>query len=357
MFRIFAFLSKQALGDFMMEALAASAVRDLFDEGELFIYYRDDRPYKKMIVSCIPNVTGVLASPNGSDPFPVDYFGGGVKMGDADLNANEMRKADLILTRSMFSDAALNCIPLPTLRPPLETFDSSDENLLALGLDPSKWIATVYWKELGYQYRGHNRARMIYDPGPYIAAIRHIVEDLGGQVVRLGHTSPEGMPKIKGLVDLATVAESEWMQLYAVSVSRFMLASASGPSIYGASFGVPTVLTDHIEVTGVWRDHDYIVTQGFVEGGREYRQMEAFDAGYLNGYPGWKDDIDFTLRRNTAAELIAATDEMFHATKACIGWRSLGEGDVARSRPNKITLPLPGRLRPDLLIPPSQRRS
>jgi putative glycosyltransferase (TIGR04372 family) len=355
MFRIFAYLSKQALGDFMMEALAASAVRDLFDEGELFIYYRDDRPYKNMIVSCIRNATGVLASPNGSPPFPVDYFGGGLKVRDAALDASAMRKCDLILTRSMYSDGALNGIPLTTLRPPLETFDSSDENLIALGLDPAKWIATVYWKEPGYQYRGHNRARMIYDPGPYIAVIRHIVENLGGQVVRLGHASPEGMPKMEGFVDLANVAGSEWMQLYAVSVSRFMLASASGPSIYGAAFGVPTVLTDHIETTGVWRPHDYIVTQGFVVGGREYRQMEAFDAGYLNGYPGWPEVVDFTLRRNTAAELIAAADEMFRNTQACIGWRSLGEGDVARPRPNKITLPLQSRLRPDFLIPPSQR--
>ncbi len=62
MAKIFAFLDAQALGDFTIAALLASSVRELFDEGELFIYYRNNRPYKKSIVACICNMNGCMIS-------------------------------------------------------------------------------------------------------------------------------------------------------------------------------------------------------------------------------------------------------------------------------------------------------
>ena len=211
---------------------------------------------------------------------------------------------------------------MPTLRIPEKKFASSDQALIDLGLDPSRWIATVYWKEPGYEFRRFNPVREIVDPAPYIAVIRHIVEELGGQVVRIGHPTDIVIPELPGFIDLAKVENSHWLQMYAVSVSRFMLASASGPSAFGPAFGVPTVLTDHLEVTGVWRPHDYIVTRTFFDSDKSYRQEAAADAGFLDGYVRWfKDPVPGAgYHFNTAAELIDAANEMYQSTAACIGW-------------------------------------
>lgn len=98
----------------------------------------------------------------------------------------------------MLHEGALNSIPLTTLRLPPEQSDESRNALLALGIDPSKWIACIYWKEKGYPFRWEDSKRIIYDPAPYIAAIRHIIENLGGQVVRLGHPTDVEIPPFPG---------------------------------------------------------------------------------------------------------------------------------------------------------------
>ena len=166
-------------------------------------------------------------------------------------------------------------------------------------------------KEPGYRYRGSFPAREVSDPAPYIAAIRHIIEVLGGQVVRLGHKTATVLPEMPGLLDLAKVDNSHWLQMYAISLSRFMLGSASGPTSYGSAFGVPTVITDHVEITGVWRPHDYILTRAFVRDDREYRQTDAFEVGALGGLKTWYANPNpFAFRMNTAAELIAAAEEI-----------------------------------------------
>ena len=356
MAKIFAFLSPRSLGNFAMGAVMASSIRELFDEAELYVYYRDDRPYKKHIVNCIRNVDGVISSPPGpKGMLPIDLFdpyGGRVIWNNEQFENARLKDADLILCGSMLKEGGLFSIPLVTLRPPPESIDESDQALLAMGVDPSKWIACVYWKEPGYPFRWEDPRRLIYDPAPYIAAIRHIVEDLGGQVIRLGHPTGIEIPEMKGFFDLAKVADSEWLQLYAVTVARFFLGSGSGPVSYGSAFGVPTAATDQTLCLGVWNPQDYVVTQHFQLDGKILNQAAAFDAGCLFA----KSDRDYELVRNTAADLIAAADEMFNSTRNCLGWRQLAAYEPKLPRPNAVSLPLPARYSRDLVIPPSLRK-
>ena len=348
MFRIFANLATFALGDFIGQAVLASSIKELFDDSELFIYYRQDRPYKDHIVSCIRNAKQIFAVPQHAPGLPIDCFNTfhGRLIHPA-LEPNQANRADLILTSSMLDDAMLNSIPVTTLRP---SIDRRDE-LIALGLDPNKWIACVYWKEAGYKYRGHHGLRIIYDPTPYFEVIRHIIEDLGGQVVRLGHPTPTRVPQMKGLFDFAKMPGSEALQLFACSVSRFIVASGSGPASYGPAFGVPTAVTDQHICFGAWNPHDYIVPQNIVYQGHNYLPTAAYDAGLLS-LSDVPEGIEY--HRNTARQLVDATDEMFQITTDCTGWRTLMT-PPPRPRPNSFTYPIPRKLRPDLLIPPSQR--
>jgi putative glycosyltransferase (TIGR04372 family) len=353
-YRIFAYLSPRALGDFVLLSMFASSVAELFDDSELTIYYRDDRPYKPMIASCIRNAKRVLTPSDTMPMLPVELFdplSGAPKM-PPDLATLDIRSPDLFLTQSVFREGMLTSLPLMPLAPPPETIDSSDKALMELGLDPERWIATVYWREPGYGFRPKPKpGRDIANPEPYIAAIRHIVENLGGQVVRLGHETSTELPKLNGLIDLAKVPNTEWLQLYAVWISRFMLSSNSGPVSYGPAFNVPTVVTDQLTPLAVYRPHDYVVTQKFAVDGKIYQGLEALDAGLLFRYGA---DIEQAIM-NTAEDLIAAVDEMHASTTNCIGWRGHPDPQPPAQRPNALTMPLPIAVRRDLLIPPSQR--
>lgn len=357
MFRIFANLASVAVGEFIGHAVLVSSIKELFDDCELYVYYRQDRPYKEPIASCIQNAKLIYPVAYNGPGLPIDYFhnakGRLVHLNQV-LEGNQVYKSDLILSGNvMLDDAMLNAIPITTLRPPESTFAARRDELVALGLDPKRWVACVYWKEADYKYRGHNPFRIIYDPAPYIEVIRHIIEDLGGQVVRLGHATPTQVPTMEGLVDLAKIPHSEALQLFAVSVARFLIASGSGPASYGPAFGVPTAVTDQNICFGAWHPHDYILPQNIVYQGELYRPTEAYDAGLL-ALDGVPEGVAF--QRNSAVQLVKATDEMFQITTDCTGWRELVTPPPPSPRPNSFTYPLPRSLRPELLIPPSQRR-
>jgi len=354
--KIFTHLSARTVGDFASCALLASSICELFDDAELYVYFHNDRPYKKAIASCIHNAKRLFQVDTSDFTLPIeffDYMHGRLRLPGSPLEEEPVSDADLILSGRMLNDAMLYSIPITTLRPPPDKVGPSNDALVALGLDPSKWIATVYWKERGYPFRRDHPLRMIDDPAPYIAVIRHIVENLGGQVVRLGHPSPTELPELPGLIDLAKIEGSEWLQLYVVSVSRFLIAHQSGPGSYGSCLGVPTALTEVHVCEGAWRDHDYMVTWTLIAGGKTFRQTDLFDAGYLRST--WQSELVFKFRHNTAEQLIAAADEMFRSTQECTGWRPPAAPPGLQTKPNAVSLPIPRGHRRELLVPPSQR--
>lgn len=122
------------------------------------------------------------------------------------------------------------------------------------------------------------------------------------------------------------------------------------------AFGVPTAVTDLNVLAGAWNPQDYILTQGFQRerDGPIYRQLEAADIGALTGEWALPDGT-FTLYRNTAAELLAATTEMFNTTTDCVAWRPPPAYMPRLPRPNGILMPLKTNRPRDLLIPPSRR--
>ncbi len=322
-FRIFAAICKNTLGDFCHDALVASAVASQFDDAELTVYYRNNRPYKRDILDCIPGITKRLEA---DENLPIDAFG-------SDSGASEVmpwgspndhiRKSNLIFAGDMFVMAVHSDIPKPYLRIP-EAWEGRKQ-LTEFGLDPEKWFAVVYWKESGYEFRKVNKYRDVTNPVPYVAVMNHVLAS-GGQVVRIGHPGTTINP-VAGYFDL-TWADNHRLQMIAVAHARFMLASASGPSSYGPAFGTPTVVTDAIEFDGVWRDRDYLVLRHLLS--REPIKWE----------------------QNTQAELCAAADEMMASTKA--GWREPSE-HTRIEPPNRVVLPFQITEPKHLLTAPSKR--
>ena len=119
-FRIFAYISPQALGDCVVLATFVSSIAALFDDPELYIYYRNNRPYKKHIVDCIRNARHVFAAATDEYRLPVELFdgtAGGVPF-SLELTKSGIRRPHLILTHSMCRTGMLNSIPITNLAPP-----------------------------------------------------------------------------------------------------------------------------------------------------------------------------------------------------------------------------------------------
>jgi putative glycosyltransferase (TIGR04372 family) len=336
----------------------AASIHQLFDKAELHVAFLDNRPYKKHVALCIPRAKTMVCIPPDTVGFPIESFdpyGGRVAYNDH-FEQYKLKDSDIVLCGTMLAGKHLAAMPaVATLRPREDMLEASDNAMLGLGLDPEKWVATVYWKEPGYQYRIPDARRDITDTTTYIAVIRHIIENLGGQVVRLGHATETELPNLPGLIDLAKRPNSEWLQLYACSISRFLLGSLSGPVSYGPAFNVPTVVTDANKCLGAYRPHDYILTQGIEYDGKLLRQTDAFDAGWL--IQDWERGKKYFMQWNSAAELIEAADEMFKSTTDCLGWRGVVDDGRDVPRPNFIALPIPERYPRELLIPPSRRHS
>ncbi len=350
MFKIFAHLAPCPLGDFVDHAVLVSSIRAMFEDSELYVHFRNDRPYKRAITMCIPNAKWVYEEQDFGPGLPVGFFNSNHGRPDFGVTMpDEARAADLILSGSMLNHAMLNSIPtVPLEFPPI--LDSYKPLLCGLGLDPGKWVACVYWKQPGYMYRRDNAVRDIHDSSPYMETISHIVNDLGGQVVRLGHHKM-AQPLIKGVVDLAGAPIEA--QIYAATISRFMIASGSGPASFGPAFNVPTAVTDQNLCYGAWNNHDYIVTQSITHGGETLSGFDAFQRGWL--FTDWSPKGEVSYERNTAAQLIAVADEMFIATEDCPGWRANRPQTIARPLSNVLEFPIRRYYRSGLLIPPSQR--
>jgi putative glycosyltransferase (TIGR04372 family) len=325
---VFAFLGSRNIGDFAEQLLTAAAVKEHLEGYRLAVFYNQDRPYKQQIVSLCPDVNIALAGPSGMQ-FPInifDIYAGGVRFDDPATQAHELHKSTVILAGNSLPSM---CLPSFTHVPRLEVPEAKRQRhetiLKDLGLDPNRWFACLYWREPGYQNRPPHPLRDIVDPGPYMAAMDHIVDNLGGQVVRLGHPTTTALRTHPDIVDIAKIDDSLMTQIVAISSARFFISSPSGPLTFGSGFGTPTAVTDNIDISGVWNDHDLLLTQKITTSdGRTFQSRSAFNAGLLKTgatarliEPGSK----YRYSRNSAENIIQVADELHHRTRDCPSWR------------------------------------
>jgi putative glycosyltransferase (TIGR04372 family) len=245
---------------------------------------------------------------------------------------------------------------VPRLTVPENDRDPAEAYLKERGLDPDRWFVCVYWREPGYSNRSPHSLRDILDPTAYMAVIEHVVENLGGQVVRLGHPTPTTLKAHPDIIDLAQVEDSLMTQITAISRARFFISSPSGPVTFGPGLGTPTAVTDNICVGGVWNDHDILYTQTIISpGGESFRQRSAFDAGLLAAQKQSNYEAMFEKGyryvKNSSDDLIHVTEMLPRRTTDCLKWRE--PAPVPRATlSTRIPLPLQAVVKTSAFIDP-----
>jgi putative glycosyltransferase (TIGR04372 family) len=117
--------------------------------------------------------------------------------------------------------------------------------LQAAGLPRGAWFVALHvrditWKGLNAGIHAIRNA----DTAAYLPAIAEIT-GRGGYVVRMGDPDARPMPALANVIDYCrSDMRSDWMDIFLIARSRFMLGSASGPSFVPPLYGVPAVLTN-----------------------------------------------------------------------------------------------------------------
>jgi len=278
---IVAFLGTQAIGDYIMYHLVAASIAREFPGSRLGIIYRDDRPYKTFINSANPYVSAALRvdeDPNAV--VPIDLFDGRSdapdRIPDETWDKLGLYRPDIFLTPSMLSMFA--CIwPPPAFRVPKEAAETLGQKLKDRGLDGDRWFVCLHIREPGYVHRPGSDPNRDADPTSYLPMIEDIIRNLGGQVVRIGHSDTTPMPEMEGMIDLSREDDCFPEQAFAISRARYFIGSDSGPTQLASAFKTPTATTNAMGL-GIWNDGDVALLKTYL--GRFDTEPLEFDDVY-----------------------------------------------------------------------------
>lgn len=338
---IAAFLGHQTLGNFVMYNLVAASIARSIPGSRLVVLYREDRPYKELVVRCNPHVAHRIKVPADTRAvIPIDWLSG---QGNSPFGPTEkaagLDRPDLFLVPSMIDISACQQ-PVPGLRVPDTLTPILARSLEMRGIVRDRWITCIHMREDSYRFRPSRGSRRSVDPSTYLPVIEHIIRNQGGQVVRLGDPNNTPLPDMESLIDLSQDETSFPEQLFALSRARYYLGTDSGPTQLATGFKIPTASTNSMGIA-VWNDGDVILTKTFIgPDGKPVPYREVFEAGTLSVH---REVPDFwSVGDNTSDQLIAVADHMLQATDGCEGWRQ-DAPHVAEDHPNTLSFPLPWR--------------
>lgn len=347
-FRIFAFLGYSTVGDFIRMNVFAASVAKTVPIPDLNVYFFNDRPYKSDIFSLNHRANRFFTTEGGV--FPFDWFDLGYNAPHtceiAGWHDNDLNQPHVVLVPSMMGWLEMGGFDHPArLRLKDEDLDVQNRRLADLGVDPAHWFAVLHAKESGYKYRvGSGPARDV-NPRTYEAAAHYIIDELGGQVVRLGDPTMTPWQRKDGLVDLTPQEPEFLLHACAVQSSRFVMASDSGMHPLGSAMGVPTAVTDLMSTALVWNPDDLILSKTVVTpDGQEFRQKDAFARGLLHEGVVY---ADFNVIDVTVDQLCGVAQEMHRRTESCSRWRgSPVDDDLPEDeRTRNVVLPFEAKIR------------
>ncbi|MDA0341223.1 MAG: TIGR04372 family glycosyltransferase [Proteobacteria bacterium] len=346
---VFALALDRTLGDFVMQNLMAASISQSLGDCRLHLYYRDDRPFKSQVVALNPHVHKIWKSPGGMG-LPVELFDvaaeAPVKAAEPDWYTSFAASPDLLLTPTMMKQETLrSCETVARFRMPEDQVSEFQQDLVARGLDPHRWFCVLHYREAGYQARGPNALRDI-DPEIALAVTRHIIETLGGQVVRIGHQGMARFPEMPGLVELSDVADGFMLQAFAISRARFFFeVSASGPALLAMAFGTPVARCNTPDLEGPLCERSILLPMHLVGPTGDRVPQDLALAKGLIGTVAVQNVLGpdgYRFQKNSVAELLAAAGEIVDRTSDCQSWRSAGPVAVAQGR-NSLPWPMARR--------------
>ena len=113
------------------------------------------------------------------------------------------------------------------------------------GVPRGAWFVALHVRDI--RWRGATaglQAIRNADTASYLPAIGEITRR-GGFVIRMGDGDAPPMPPLANVVDYCgSDMQADWMDVFLLARSRFVLGSASGPIFVPPLYGVPSVLTN-----------------------------------------------------------------------------------------------------------------
>jgi putative glycosyltransferase (TIGR04372 family) len=356
-FRIVAFCLERTLGDFVVSLCFAASVKQLFEHASLAVYFHDDRNYKTALIQSCPEIDTVIRYdgnvPMSMDAFNIDW-GRPARAPYPDFYDGNYPEADLILTPSMMAERFLGSfeqtarLKIPEAKAPALT-----QRLVDAGVDPDRWFCVVHYREPTYHLRRPDPLRDIAAQTVQNVTDR-IIDELGGQVVRVGHPGMSSFQPRDGFIDLAPFGESDFIaQLFAMSRARFMVASASGPHNCSAALGTPTGAFGCNVPAAVWNPQDarlllHILTP---DGDRLSADLALRRGIYNSAVLREFVKRGYRIQNASEGEIFGMAKFMHDQTQDTLGWRAHWyERQVAKT--NKFQLPLAETTRAHTLVFP-----
>jgi putative glycosyltransferase (TIGR04372 family) len=341
-FRIMALLMDRALGDFALHLLGAISVKDQFDDATLAVYCHDDRPYKKALLACAPQIDTLIQYPERKS-MPVDYFdaasGNPIFNKDPRWNEKGLAVPSMVLTQSMLTTETMARLPrVDHLRFPEDRKPEFADRLKVLGIDADRPHCCIHFREPNYELRTANEWRDSTDTTPYETLRDHLIDELGFQVVRIGHPTHTEFHPREGYVDLKDEPDDFFQHAFAISQARFNVMGPSGPGSVSMAFGVPSGLSDSSEFQGGVNFGDAVLHRTLWDAsGRKVPISERLEKGWI-GQGAIRDLVarGHIVRPNTADELCRLANHMASVTDTGKSGYSVSYNAV---RPNEISWP------------------
>jgi putative glycosyltransferase (TIGR04372 family) len=177
------------------------------------------------------------------------------------------------------------------------------ERLTSLGVSRKRWVVGIHTRHNSScrDYHPINYVRDV-DTTQFVRLADYVIDELGGQVVWMGHPSMAVPTKRPGVIDLS--AEPMDVQYYATAVSRYFVGCDSGPAMVSAAFKVPTLKSNSMYDSGAWNPGDIMLPKNILTAdGRVVSQTWR----WLRRHVHWLTPVararDFVILDNTFEQL------------------------------------------------------
>ena len=335
-------LAGVGLGTFVLENVIAATIARRFPEAYLVAGFRESPAYRGFVVGCNGRVDAALTvAGDAAATMLVDWFDVGMfapVRGPPPWRERRLHTAGLVLLPGMLRIDAARLAGLgeapPVFRLPPDREAALRRGLVGRGLDPDRWFACLHVRDDGPDDDPRHA-----DAGSYAGLIRHLIEAVGGQVVRLGGPGAEPLPARDGLVDLAGVSDSFALQAAAIRFARFFIGTDAGPLTLASAFKVPSAGTNMAGYARrLWNRDDVVLAKPVrMADGSTCGTRQAYRQGYLdNPLPDGARRLD-----NSPEELLAVAGHMLRLSGDCLGWRPAAEEiEPVETGPFRIPLPM-----------------
>lgn len=331
------------LGDLLSTIQFFCTVKGQFEHAMLHVCYRDVRPYSRDVVSLAPNIDKAeiirgelprwLRSRAKRDSFWRPLF--------IDLRMGSRRRFyDLILNDWMADSRNLHALPnIVPLRIPPEAEPSLAGRLAGMGVAPDHWFAVIHYREGNYAYRANLSDERNSDPEAFRGLVDHIIDTLGGQVVRIGHPEMRPFPKRDGFVDLSRDPDCFMLQAFAVSAARFTIVGPTGSMALACGFEIPCAIVDATDAQGGWGNAEQLILTKSVTTPKHglLRNRSLLEAGLL-ARKELRKLGPTAVQSCTWEELAVVANHLHGCTSNMSGWRP-PKGVAEGPRPNMLEWP------------------